>query len=94
MLKRKIMGLLLAAAMLVTMLPASALTAQAVSEDGDSPRPEGKTALGVFFNGYGIFMCLFAFYAGIMANSGQWPAFAFVFDWKWSRGVHRCQQEL
>ncbi len=23
-----------------------------------------------------------------MANSGQWPAFAFVFDWKWSRGVH------
>ena len=67
---------------------AAALTAQAVSEDGDSPRPEGKTALGVFFNGYGIFMCLFAFYAGIMANSGQWPAFAFVFDWKWSRGVH------
>ena len=67
---------------------AAALTAKALSEEGNSVKQEDRPVLGVFFYGYGIFMCLFAFFAGTAASSGRWPAFAFVFDWKWSRGVH------
>ena len=68
---------------------AGLLIAQAMTENGKlSSDNASGTAIGVFPDGYSVFMTLFALFTMIAAYKGWWTSFVYVFSGNWSRGVH------
>lgn len=69
---------------------AGLLCVQAMAEaDGKLQTPARlKNPLLVFSDGYFTFLTLFAAFALFASSKGLWPAFAYVFNGQWSKGVH------
>ena len=70
---------------------AGVLGARATAEaEGKLLPPAEKTEnpLLTFSDGYFVFLTLFAIVAWIASANGQWPAFDYVFNGQWSKGVH------
>ncbi|MBQ9008737.1 MAG: mechanosensitive ion channel [Clostridia bacterium] len=47
-----------------------------------------KYPIGIFVDGYVVFFALMAVVTMFAARAEKWPAFMFVFDGTWSKGVH------
>ena len=47
-----------------------------------------NNSLMVFANGYVVFLSLLAVCTAVLSAGAMWPAFTFIFDGKWSKGVH------
>ena len=70
---------------------AAVLGARAIEEaEGKlgSPAPGTGNPLMIFSDGYFVFLTLFAIVAWIASASGLWPAFDYVFNGRWSKGVN------
>ena len=85
---RLIVGVL--ALLAVYLLGAGVLCARLVEDIRAklASQPDRKNSLMVFTNGYVIFLSLLAIYTAILSAGAMWPAFTFIFDGKWDRGVH------
>ena len=85
---RLIVGVL--ALLLVYLLGAGVLCARLVEDIRAklASQPGRNNSLMVFANGYVIFLSLLAVYTAILSAGAMWPAFTFIFDGKWARGVH------
>ncbi|MBQ8092843.1 MAG: mechanosensitive ion channel [Clostridia bacterium] len=75
---------------LVYYLAANLLIAQTMAEaKGEMQQNAGQGAsVMIFFDGYVVFMTLFAVSVLIASSGGWWTTFDYVFSWKWSKGVH------
>ena len=49
---------------------------------------DGNPAITIIFDGYSIFMTLFAIFAMVASSNGWWTSFEYVFSGQWSKGVH------
>ncbi len=69
---------------------AGMLVTRAMSETKAELKTEtdGNPAITIIFDGYSIFMTLFAIFAMIASSNGWWTSFAYVFSGQWSKGVH------
>jgi small conductance mechanosensitive channel len=70
---------------------AAVLGARAIEEaEGKLGSPATRTGnpLMIFSDGYFVFLTLFAIVAWIASASGLWPAFDYVFNGRWSKGVN------
>ena len=52
------------------------------------PQDMERSPLAVFFDGYAVFLTLFAFLAFIAYYNGWWASFDYVFGRQWSKGIH------
>ena len=69
---------------------ASVLTVRAMAEAQDKiEHNTGKRSpMKVIFDGYSIFLTLFAIFVLIAAYKGWWTSFDYIFNRQWSNGVH------
>ena len=69
---------------------ASVLIAQTMAEAEGKFQPPARprSPLAVFFDGYSVFLTLFALFALISSAGGWWTSFDYVFSGEWSKGVH------
>lgn len=69
---------------------ASVLIARSIKEAKKNLRTDDgkKNTIKVFYDGYVIFLTLFAFFVLIASSNGWWSTFDYVLSGKWSKGLN------
>ena len=69
---------------------ASVLIARSIKEAEKNLRTDDgkKNSIKVFFDGYDIFLTLFALFVLIASSNGWWSSFDYVLSGKWSKGLN------
>lgn len=86
-----LMALLVVLILVLAYYPvASELSAKAMLEAKNKlPASLGQgSPIKIFYDGYVIFLTIFATFALFASSRGWWPSFAYVFSGQWSKGLH------